>query len=266
MQIQNYTLIKQRVLPELHATGYLYEHDKTKARVLYIQTPEDDNKVFSISFATIPENDCGIPHILEHCVLNGSEKYPVKEPFVDLLKGSLNTFLNAMTFPDKTMFPVASRNDKDFMNLMSVYLDAVFYPNLKKDPFIFRQEGWHHELQSEEGDIVYKGVVYNEMKGAFSSGDTVLELAGNRELYPGSVYQYESGGDPDAIPSLTYEEFRAFHDKFYHPCNSFIFFYGNGDPEQHMGFVDREYLQRFDAPLPGQRAEIVNALPLEAPV
>lgn len=256
MQVKNYTLLEIREIPEIHATGYLYEHNKTKARALYLHAPEDDNQVFSISFATPPENDCGIPHILEHCVLNGSEKYPVKEPFVDLLKGSLNTFLNAMTFPDKTMFPVASRNEQDFMNLMSVYLDAVFFPNLRKDPFIFRQEGWHYELESEESDVVYKGVVYNEMKGAYSSGDSVNEFMVNRAVYPDSIYGFESGGHPDAIPDLTYEQFKAFHEKNYHPCNSFIFFYGNGDITKHMAYVDEEYLQKFPEPKEGQVAVI----------
>ncbi len=256
MQVKNYTLIEVREIPEIHATGYLYEHNKTKARVLYLHAPEDDNQVFSISFATPPENDCGIPHILEHCVLNGSDKYPVKEPFVDLLKGSLNTFLNAMTFPDKTMFPVASRNEQDFMNLMSVYLDAVFFPNLRKDPFIFRQEGWHYELEGEDAEVVYKGVVYNEMKGAYSSGDSVNEFMVNRAVYPDSIYGFESGGHPDAIPDLTYEQFKAFHEKNYHPCNSFVFFYGNGDIAKHMTYVDEEYLQKFPEPKEGQVAVI----------
>ena len=169
MQIKNYTLLEEKWIEELHATGYVFRHDATGAHAFYLYTPDDDNQVFSIAFATPPENDCGLPHILEHCTLNGSRKYPVKEPFVELLKGSLNTFLNAMTFNDKTMYPVASRNEKDFMNLVDVYLDAVFYPNLRHNPYIFRQEGWHYELDSKDAEITYKGVVYNEMKGDFSS-------------------------------------------------------------------------------------------------
>ena len=209
MQIKNYTLLEEKRIEELQATGYVFRHDATGARVFYLYTPDDDNKVFSIAFSTPPENDCGLPHILEHCTLNGSRKYPVKEPFVELLKGSLNTFLNAMTFDDKTMYPIASRNEKDFMNLMDVYLDAVFYPNLRHNPYIFRQEGWHYELDSKDQDIIYKGVVYNEMKGAYSSPDTALALLIRRGLYPDSIYGKESGGYPEAIPELSYEEFCA---------------------------------------------------------
>lgn len=245
MQIKNYTLLEEKWIEELHATGYVFRHDATGAHAFYLYTPDDDNQVFSIAFATPPENDCGLPHILEHCTLNGSRKYPVKEPFVELLKGSLNTFLNAMTFNDKTMYPVASRNEKDFMNLVDVYLDAVFYPNLRHNPYIFRQEGWHYELDSKDAEITYKGVVYNEMKGDFSSPDSSLVYLIQRNLYPESNYGKESGGYPEAIPNLSYEEFCAFHARYYHPCNSFIFFYGNGDIEKHLAYVDEEYLQAF---------------------
>lgn len=247
MEIQNYTLIEKQEIAEYQATGYLYRHNQTGARIFYLYTPEDDNKVFSISFCTPPANNEGIPHILEHCVLNGSRKFPVKEPFVELLKGSLNTFLNAMTFPDKTMFPVASRNEQDFLNLMDVYLDAVLHPNLRQDPFILKQEGWHYELEEEEGEIQYKGVVYNEMKGAYSSPETVLEDTVDKALYPDTIYANSSGGDPDFIPDLTYEEFRAFHETYYHPSNSYIFFYGNGDMQKHLAFLDEAYLQEFHA-------------------
>ena len=246
MTIKNYTLIKEQPLPEYNGTAYIFSHDKTKARILYLSCPEDDNKVFSISFCTPPENDKGIPHILEHCVLNGSRKFPVKEPFVELLKGSLNTFVNAMTYNDKTVFPVASRNDKDFRNLMDVYLDAVLYPNLRKDPFIMKQEGWHYEMTDPEGPVTYKGVVYNEMKGAYSSPERNLYLELERTLYPDTVYSKESGGYPEAIPTLSYEEFAAFHERYYHPSNSYIFFYGNGNVEEHLTFLDQEYLKDFD--------------------
>lgn len=247
MEIQNYTLIEKQEIKEYKATGYVYRHNQTGAKVFYLYTPEDDNKVFSISFCTPPANNEGIPHILEHCVLNGSRKFPVKEPFVELIKGSLNTFLNAMTFPDKTMFPVASRNEQDFMNLMDVYLDAVLHPNLRQDPFILKQEGWHYELEAEDQEIQYKGVVYNEMKGAYSSPETVLGDATDKALFPESPYAMSSGGDPDYIPELTYEEFCAFHKKYYHPSNSYVFFYGNGDMKKHMGFLHEAYLQEFEA-------------------
>ena len=246
MEIQNYTLIEKQEIKEYKAIGYVYRHNKTGAKVFYLYTPDDDNKVFSISFCTPPANNEGIPHILEHCVLNGSRKFPVKEPFVELIKGSLNTFLNAMTFPDKTMFPVASRNEQDFMNLMDVYLDAVLHPNLRHDPFILKQEGWHYELESEDQEIQYKGVVYNEMKGAFSSPETVLGDVTDKALYPESPYAMSSGGDPDYIPDLTYEEFCDFHKKYYHPVNSYVFFYGNGDMKKHLGFLDEAYLQEFE--------------------
>ena len=247
MEIQNYTLLETKEIKEYQATGYVYRHNQTGAKVFYLYTPEDDNKVFSISFCTPPANNEGIPHILEHCVLNGSRKFPVKEPFVEMIKGSLNTFLNAMTFPDKTMFPVASRNEQDFMNLMDVYLDAVLHPNLLKDPFILKQEGWHYELEAEDQEIQYKGVVYNEMKGAYSSPETVLSDITDKALYPDSPYAMSSGGDPDYIPDLTYEEFRAFHQKYYHPSNCYVFFYGNGDMQKHMAFLDEAYLQEFEA-------------------
>ena len=245
MNVQNYTLERTQPLPEYNGTAYLFVHNRTKARILYLSCPEDDNKVFCISFCTPPENDKGIPHILEHCVLNGSRKFPVKEPFVELIKGSLNTFVNAMTYNDKTVFPVASRNDKDFKNLMDVYLDAVFYPNLRRDPFIMKQEGWHYEMTDPEGPITYKGVVYNEMKGAYSAPERTMYREIEKNLYPDTVYSTESGGFPEAIPDLSYEEFCAFHERYYHPSNSYIFFYGNGDIQEHLTFLDQEYLSGF---------------------
>jgi len=243
--MNGYKLLLQKVLSEYHAEGFLYEHEKSGARVLFMKAPLDDNKVFSISFKTLPENSKGIPHILEHSVLNGSRKFPTKEPFVDLLKGSMNTFLNAMTFPDKTMYPVASRNEKDFFNLMDVYMDAVFYPNVKKDSFVFRQEGWHYELESPEDEITLKGVVYNEMKGAYSQPEEVLMELVNKELFPDTIYAVSSGGNPEVIPTLSYEEFKAFHDTYYRPENCYIFLYGDMDEEKVLGFLDREYLSDF---------------------
>lgn len=265
MEIQNYTLLQQQEIPEYHATGYVFRHEATGAQIVYLHAPEDDNKVFSISFCTPPQNDKGIPHILEHCVLNGSRKFPLKEPFVELLKGSLNTFLNAITFPDKTMFPVASRNEQDFMNLMDVYLDAVLHPNLLQDPFILKQEGWHYELENEDGEIQYKGVVYNEMKGSYSSGETILSRTAEKALFPDSIYGYSSGGDPDAIPDLSYEEFKQFHQTYYHPANSYIFFYGNGDIARHLQFLDEAYLQEFTSKA-GRRVQIQPQKALPAPV
>ena len=221
-----YELIQKEAMPELNATGYLLRHKKTKAKVALIEN-DDENKVFTIGFRTPPSDSTGVPHIMEHSVLCGSEEFPVKDPFVELAKGSLNTFLNAMTYPDKTIYPVASCNDRDFQNLMHVYLDAVFHPNIYKEEKIFQQEGWHYELESKEDELIYNGVVYNEMKGAFSSPEDVLEREISITLYPDTPYFYESGGDPKHIPELTYEEFLAFHQKFYHPSNSYIYLYGN---------------------------------------
>ena len=207
---------------------------------------KDDNKVFSIGFRTPSEDNTGVAHILEHSVLCGSKNFPVKDPFVELVKGSLNTFLNAMTFPDKTVYPVASCNDKDFQNLMHVYLDAVFYPNIYVHDEIFRQEGWSYNLESEEDELTYNGVVYNEMKGAFSSPEGVLDRVTFNALFPDTSYAFESGGDPDEIPSLTYEHFLDFHRKYYHPSNSYIFLYGDMDMEEKLIWMDEMYLSKFD--------------------
>jgi Zn-dependent M16 (insulinase) family peptidase len=220
-------------------------HEKSGARLLSLEN-DDDNKVFSISFRTPPGDNTGIPHIIEHSALCGSRKYPTKEPFIELAKGSLNTFLNAMTFPDKTMYPVASRNKKDFYNLMNVYLDAVFYPNLARYPEIFMQEGWHYELDSPGDPITYKGVVYNEMKGVFSNPEAVLFKNVLESLFPDTTYGYESGGDPDVIPELTLEQFVSFHRKYYHPSNCYIFYYGDGDVAEYLEFLDANYLNDFN--------------------
>ncbi len=231
---------------ELDSQAYEMTHVQSGARVLYIQN-EDDNKVFSISFRTTPSDSTGVPHICEHSTLCGSRKFPLKEPFVELVKGSLNTFLNAMTFPDKTMYPVASRNAKDFHNLMDVYLDAVFFPNMLKDGQVLMQEGWHYEMDSPEAPLTYSGVVYNEMKGVFSSPDSLMERHVMENLFPDTTYGVESGGDPDDIPNLTQEAFTAFHKAYYHPSNSYIFLYGDLDVDGTLDFIDSEYLSKFHA-------------------
>ena len=208
-----FQLKHQEKLKELNTLSLHFEHEATGAELLVLEN-DDDNKVFSITLRTPPANDRGVAHILEHSVLCGSEKYPVKEPFVELMKGSLQTFLNAMTFPDKTMYPVASRNKKDFNNLMSVYLDAVYFPRITEETF--KQEGWHYELEDPDGPVTYKGVVYNEMKGVFSSPENVLDRYLAHSLFPKTTYGFESGGDPKAITDLTYDEFKDFHRKYYH--------------------------------------------------
>ena len=249
MRIENipaYEIEKQENLTDIHSTGYLVRHKKTGARLVLIEN-DDENKVFSIAFRTPPRNSTGVPHILEHSVLCGSRQFPLKDPFVELVKGSLNTFLNAMTYPDKTCYPVASCNDQDFQNLMHVYLDAVFYPNIYKKEEIFRQEGWSYHLENKEGPLTYNGVVYNEMKGAFSSPDEVLEREIMNSLFPDNTYGVESGGNPENIPDLSYEEFLDFHRTYYHPSNSYIYLYGNMDMEEKLKFIDEKYLSAFDA-------------------
>lgn len=241
-----YELIQQEEIHDVHAKGYLLKHKKSGARVMLLAN-DDENKVFNIAFRTPPANSTGVAHIIEHTVLCGSEKFPLKDPFVELVKGSLNTFLNAMTYPDKTMFPVASCNDADFQNLMDVYLDAVFHPNIYKNEKIFQQEGWHYHLEQESDPLTYNGVVYNEMKGAFSSADEVLNREVFNTLFPDTAYGVESGGDPKVIPSLSYEEFLDFHRKYYHPSNSYIYLYGNMDMKEKLDWLDREYLSKFDA-------------------
>ena len=243
--IRAYELIEKKEIKDLNSVGYLMKHKKSGARVVVLEN-DDENKVFSIGFRTPPTDSTGCPHIMEHSVLCGSKKFPAKDPFVELAKGSLNTFLNAMTFPDKTLYPVASCNNKDFRNLMHVYLDAVFYPNIYTKEEIFKQEGWHYELASKNEEITINGVVYNEMKGAFSSPDSLLDRVIFDNLFPDSCYGVESGGDPDCIPDLTYEKFLDFHKKYYHPSNSFIYLYGDADMESELNFIDAEYLCDFE--------------------
>ena len=237
-----FELIREETIPEVSSEAKLYRHIKTGAEVLSLAN-DDENKVFGITFKTPPEDSTGVAHILEHSVLCGSRKYPVKKPFVELLKGSLHTFLNAMTFSDKTAYPVASQNLQDFYNLVDVYLDAVFFPLITEDTF--RQEGWHYELDSTQGPMVYKGVVFNEMKGAYSSAAAVLSKKSQLSLYPDTTYGVNSGGDPAAIPNLTYEYFKNFHARYYHPSNARIVFYGDDDPEERLSILDN-YLGQFD--------------------
>ncbi|MGI6585623.1 MAG: insulinase family protein [Lutisporaceae bacterium] len=266
-----FRLIEERDIKEANSTARFFKHEKSGARLFYMEN-EDDNKVFSITFRTPPKDSTGLPHILEHSVLCGSRKFPTKESFVELAKGSLNTFLNAFTFGDKTMYPVASRNEKDFENLMDVYLDSVFYPNIYKYPQILKQEGWHYELEDPSEELRYKGVVYNEMKGALSSPESVLLRKLQETLFPDSPYGYESGGDPEVIPELTQDEFIAFHKKYYHPANSYIFLYGKMDALGRMKFIDEEYLKDFeaipvDSAIPLQKAfEKMRSYELEYPV
>ena len=240
-----YEVVTEENLTDIHSTGWLLRHKKTGARVMLIEN-DDENKVFNIAFRTPPKDSTGVAHILEHSVLCGSREFPLKDPFVELVKGSLNTFLNAMTYPDKTCYPVASCNDKDFQNLMHVYLDAVFYPNIYKREEIFRQEGWNYHLEQKEGPLKYNGVVYNEMKGVFSSPDDVLARKIQEALLKDTPYAYESGGDPDAIPELTREKFLDFHSKYYHPSNSYIYLYGNVDFAKELEFIDEEYLSHYE--------------------
>ena len=225
--------------------SYLLKHKKTGARIALLSN-DDENKVFYIGFRTPPADSTGVPHIIEHSVLCGSKEFPVKDPFVELVKGSLNTFLNAMTYSDKTVYPIASCNDKDFQNLMHVYLDAVFYPNIYNEKRIFMQEGWHYEMEDENSDLVLNGVVYNEMKGAFSSPDEVHDREVMSSLYPDTAYGVESGGDPKVIPELTYEQFLDFHGKYYHPSNSYIYLYGNMDMGEKLEWIDEHYLSNFE--------------------
>lgn len=240
-----YEVLKEQELSDINSCGYILRHKKSGARIAVISN-DDDNKVFYIGFRTPPEDSTGVPHIIEHTVLCGSEKYPVKDPFVELVKGSLNTFLNAMTYPEKTIYPVASCNDTDFQNLIGVYMDAVFHPNIYKYQEIFKQEGWHYELEDKDSPITINGVVYNEMKGAFSSPDDVIQREILNSLFPDTTYGNESGGDPDHIPELTYEDYLNFHRRYYHPCNSYIYLYGDMDIAEKLQWMDEEYLSKYE--------------------
>ncbi|MCD7866471.1 MAG: insulinase family protein [Clostridiales bacterium] len=248
MDIKNlnaYEILQERPLEDIHSEGLYLLHKKSGAKIVVVSN-EDENKVFYIGFRTPPKDSTGVPHIIEHTVLCGSEKYPAKDPFIELVKGSMNTFLNAMTYPDKTVYPVASCNDKDFQNLMDVYMDAVLHPNIYKEQNIFRQEGWHYEMDTPEDDIAINGVVYNEMKGAYSVADSVVERSIQNSLYPDTPYRYDSGGDPEKIPELTYEQYLDFHSTYYHPSNSYIYLYGNMDVEEKLNWLDQAYLSQYD--------------------
>ena len=253
--IHDFKLEKKQHINELKSDARLYIHKKTGAEVLSLSN-EDENKVFGVAFRTPPSDSTGVAHILEHSVLCGSRKYPVKEPFVELLKGSLQTFLNAFTYPDKTCYPVASQNIQDFYNLIDVYLDAVFYPRINR--FIFQQEGWHYDLEDRDDLLSYKGVVFNEMKGAYSSPDSLLAEYSLQSLFPDNSYGFDSGGDPKQIPNLTFEQFREFHKRYYHPSNARIYFYGDDDPDERLRLVNR-YLDEFDP------IEIDSMVRLQAP-
>ncbi len=240
-----YELVFEREVADLSSTAFLLKHKKSGARV-FILSNDDDNKCFYIGFRTPPADSTGVAHIMEHSVLCGSEKFPLKDPFVELAKGSLNTFLNAMTYPDKTVYPVASCNDKDFRNLMDVYMDAVFHPNIYIHPEILKQEGWNYHIESPDEPITYNGVVYNEMKGAFSSPDDVLMRSIFNSLFPDTAYGVESGGDPECIPDLTYDDFLDFHRRYYHPSNSYIYLYGDMDIEEQLEWMDSAYLSAYE--------------------
>lgn len=243
--LEAYELIEDRRIDDLASEAVLLRHKKTGAKIALLSN-EEENKVFYISFRTPPTDSTGVAHIIEHTVLCGSRDFPVKDPFMELVKGSLNTFLNAITYPDKTIYPVASCNDADFKNLMHVYLDAVFYPNIYLSDKYFKQEGWHYEMESPEDELKINGVVYNEMKGAYSSPEDVLARAIQNSLYPDNAYGVESGGDPDHIPDLTYEQYLDFHKRYYHPSNSYIYLYGNMDMEERLRYLDEAYLSHFD--------------------
>ena len=249
MQFSNldaYELIKEQSLNDINSKGYFLRHKKSGARVALISN-DDDNKVFYIGFKTPPTDETGVPHIIEHSVLCGSEKFPVKDPFVELVKGSLNTFLNAMTDREKTMYPIASCNEQDFKNLMDVYMDAVLHPNILKYEEIFKQEGWHYALEDMDAPVTINGVVYNEMKGAYSSPDEMLQNLIYQNLFPDNAYGKDSGGNPAHIPELTYEDFLNFYKKYYHPSNSYIFLYGDCDMKERLEWLDKEYLAAYDA-------------------
>ena len=251
--LHGFELVREADLPEYNTHARLFRHDVTGAELLSLEN-DDENKVFGVAFRTPPPDSTGLPHIMEHSVLGGSRKYPVKEPFVELLKGSLNTFVNAFTSPDKTTYPVASTNLKDFYNLVDVYLDAVFYPRIS--PQTLQQEGWHFELDDADAQLEFKGVVYNEMKGAYSSPENVLSRFSLHSLFPDTPLALDSGGDPEVIPNLTYAQFKAFHEAYYHPANARILFYGDDDPDERLRVI-QGYLKDFGP------AQVDSAIPLQ---
>jgi Zn-dependent M16 (insulinase) family peptidase len=251
-----FELMDVEEIHEIKSIAYTWVHIETKLKLLYLAN-EDDNKVFIIGFRTPPGDSTGAPHILEHSVLCGSVKFPLKELIMELIKGSMTTYVNAMTFPDNTIYPVASQNNQDFQNLMDVYMDAVLYPLVKREKKIFQQEGWHYEILRKEDPITIQGIVYNEMKGAYSSPKEILDSWILPSLYPHTPYRYDSGGDPDHIPTLPYEDFVVFHDRYYHPSNGFIMLYGDGNMEEQLTFLQEKYLQYYTY------QAVASALPLE---
>ncbi len=258
LNVAAYEVLEERLIEDIASMGYILRHKKSGARVCVVAN-DDDNKVFSIGFRTPPEDETGVPHIIEHTTLCGSDKFPVKDPFVELVKGSLNTFLNAMTYPDKTLYPVASYNEQDFKNLMDVYLDAVFHPNITKYKEIFMQEGWHYEMEDADAPLTINGVVYNEMKGAYSSPEEVLQTAIMQALFPDNTYSKNSGGNPEHIPELTYEHYLDFYHKYYHPGNAYIYLYGDMDVRERLEWMDREYLSAYDA------MQVDSGIPMQKP-
>ncbi|MFQ9514759.1 MAG: insulinase family protein [Eubacterium sp.] len=255
-ELDSYEVIKHQWIEEVNSDGWLLKHKKTGAKVVLLSN-DDDNKVFNIGFRTPVSDDTGVPHIIEHTVLCGSDRFPVKDPFMELAKGSLNTFLNAMTYPDKTVYPVASYNEQDFKNLMHVYMDAVLHPNIYKEEKIFKQEGWHYELENKDADLIYNGIVYNEMKGVYSSVDGIIDRVTLQSLFPDNGYSNESGGAPEFIPELTYEQYLEFHRRYYHPSNSYIYLYGDMDMAERLQWMDQEYLSGYEA------LEIDSSIPLQ---
>ncbi|WP_425447020.1 insulinase family protein [Dethiothermospora halolimnae] len=253
-----FKLTRQEKVDEINSTAEIFEHSKTGAKLIYLRN-DDDNKVFTINFRTPPENSTGVAHIIEHSVLCGSRNFPTKDPFLAMMKKSLNTYLNAATYADKTAYPVASRNHKDFRNLINVYLDAVFYPNFYENDKIFKQEGWRHELETVDGELNYNGIVYNEMKGNYSNAQRLLGSKIDESLFPDSIYRHDSGGNPENIPDLTYEEFVNFHKKYYHPSNSYIYLYGDMDIMETLKFINDNYLANFD------KKEIDSEIPMQEP-
>ncbi|MFR6437686.1 MAG: insulinase family protein, partial [Peptoniphilaceae bacterium] len=241
---EKYTLIEKRIIDELHGEVSLLKHNSTGAEILLIDN-HNHNKTFSIGFKTPPEDSTGVAHIVEHSTLSGSRKYKTKEPFMDMVASSVQTFLNAMTYPDKTLYPISSRNEKDFNQLMDVYLDAVFYPAMKENPKIFYQEGWHPEIQEDR--LVANGVVFNEMKGVYSDPNNRISDMIREKLHPTGTYSHDSGGNPANIPELTYDAFLDFHSRYYHPSNSYILLAGDLDFNERLDYLDREYLSRFDS-------------------
>ena len=262
MTEHGFDLVREEYVSELDTNAALFRHRLTGADLLSLEN-SDENKVFCISVRTPPPDSTGVAHILEHAVLGGSQKYPLKEPFVQLVKGSLKTFLNALTYPDRTVYPVASQNLQDFYNLIDVYVDAVFHPLIT--PEHLKQEGWHYELEAADAPLTYKGVVFNEMKGVYSSPDSLLYRASQRSLFPDNAYGFDSGGDPQVIPRLTYQQFRSFHAKYYHPCNTLICFHGD-DPVDRASAAHERRAGRFWSRYRGRACRVADAVYGTAPI